>query len=41
MTALAGGDLALPAGIQWSDLAFISEGVLIIALVITSSGSSC
>ncbi len=38
MTALAGGDLALPAGIQWSDLAFISEGVLIVALVATAIG---
>ena len=35
MTALAGGDLALPAGIQWSDLEYISERVLGIALVIT------
>ena len=33
MTALAGGDLSLPAGIQWSDLAFISEGVLIVAVI--------
>ena len=35
MTALAGGDLALPAGIQWSDLEYISVRVLGIALVIT------
>ena len=34
MTALAGGDLALPAGIQWSDIAYISERVLVIALVV-------
>ena len=38
MTALASGDLALPADIQWSDLAFISEYVLAIALVITLVG---
>ena len=38
MTALASGDLALPAGIQWSDLAFISEGVLIVAVVTTVIG---
>jgi signal transduction histidine kinase len=35
MTALADGDLALPAGIQWSDLEYISVRVLGIALVIT------
>ncbi len=34
MTTLAGGDLALPAGIQWSDIAYISERVLVIALVV-------
>ena len=38
MTAPASGDLALPAGIQWSDLAFISEGVLIVAVVTTVIG---
>jgi signal transduction histidine kinase len=38
VTALAVGDLALPAGIQWSDLAFISEGVLIVAVVTTVIG---
>ena len=38
MTASASGDLALPAGIQWSDLAFISEGVLIVAVVTTVIG---
>jgi signal transduction histidine kinase len=34
VTALAGG-FAFPAGIQWSDLAFISSRLLVIALVIT------
>ena len=38
MTALAGGDLSLPAGIQWSDLSFISAGVLIIAVVTSAIG---
>ena len=38
MTALAGGDLSLPAGIQWSDLSFISAGVLIIAVITTAIG---
>ena len=38
MTAPASGDLALPAGIQWSDLTFISEGVLIVAVVTTVIG---
>ncbi len=36
MTALAVGGFAFPAGIQWSDLAYISIRVLIIALVITA-----
>ncbi len=36
MTALAAGGFAFPAGIQWSDLAYISIRVLIIALVITA-----
>ncbi len=35
MTALADGAFALPAGIQWSDLLYISERVLVIALVIS------
>jgi signal transduction histidine kinase len=38
VTALAGGDLSLPAGIQWSDLSFISVGVLIIAVITTAIG---
>ena len=38
MRALASGDLSLPAGIQWSDLAYISERVLVIALVIIGIG---
>ena len=38
MTAPGPGDLALPAGIQWSDLTFISEGVLIVAVVTTVIG---
>jgi signal transduction histidine kinase len=41
VTALAGGGLdpvALPAGIQWSDIAYISERVLILALVVTVLG---
>jgi signal transduction histidine kinase len=38
VTVLAGGDLALPAGIQWSDLLYISERVLVIALIITVIG---
>ena len=36
MTALASGGFAFPAGIQWSDLAYISIRVLIIAVVITA-----
>jgi signal transduction histidine kinase len=35
---LAGGDLSLPADIQWSDLGFISQWVLVIALIITLVG---
>jgi signal transduction histidine kinase len=35
VTALAGGDLTLPAGIQWSDLLYISSRVLVIAVVVT------
>ncbi len=38
MTTLAGGGLALPAGIQWSDIAYISIRVLLIALVVTVIG---
>ena len=38
MTALADGDLSLPAGIQWSDLSFISAGVLIIAVITAAIG---
>ncbi len=38
MTALAGGDLALPAGIQVSDLEYISVRVLAIAAVVTLIG---
>jgi signal transduction histidine kinase len=36
VTALAAGDLALPADIQWSDLEYISLRVLVIALIITA-----
>jgi signal transduction histidine kinase len=35
---LADSPLTLPAGIQWSDLAYISERVLAIALVVTALG---
>ncbi len=38
MSVLASGSLALPAGIQWSDLGFISQYVLIIALITTAIG---
>ncbi len=38
MTALADGAFVLPAGIQWSDLLFISTRVLAIALVISVIG---
>ena len=38
MTALAGGDLALPAGIQVSDLEYISVRVLAIAVVVMLIG---
>jgi len=38
VTSLAGADMALPAGIQWSDLAFISAGVLIVAVVTATIG---
>jgi signal transduction histidine kinase len=38
VTALADADMALPAGIQWSDLAFISAGVLIVAVVTATIG---
>jgi signal transduction histidine kinase len=38
VTPLAGGDLSLPAGIQWSDIQYISERLLVIALVIALIG---
>jgi signal transduction histidine kinase len=38
VNALADPPLTLPAGIQWSDLAYISERVLAIALVVTALG---
>jgi signal transduction histidine kinase len=38
VTSLADADMALPAGIQWSDLAFISAGVLIVAVVTATIG---
>jgi signal transduction histidine kinase len=38
VTALAGGGLALPAGIQWSDIFYISIRVLIIAVIVTVIG---
>jgi len=38
VSALADAPLSLPAGIQWSDLAYISERVLVIALVVTVLG---
>ena len=38
MTALAGGDLALPAGIQWSDILYISSRVLVLMVVVTIIG---
>jgi len=36
--ALAGGDLALPAGIQWSDILYISSRVLITAVIVSILG---
>jgi len=38
VTALAGRYLALPAGIQWSDIFYISIRVVIIALLVTLIG---
>jgi len=38
VNALAGGDLALPANIAWSDIWYISSRVLIIALCVTVIG---
>jgi signal transduction histidine kinase len=38
VSVLASGSLSLPAGIQWSDLAFISQYVLIIALITAGIG---
>jgi signal transduction histidine kinase len=38
VSVLASGSLSLPAGIQWSDLGFISQYVLIIALITAGIG---
>ena len=38
MRFLAGGDLALPAGILWSDVLYITERVLGLALIVTLIG---
>ncbi len=38
MTPLAGGIFTLPAGIQWSDIWYISERLLVIALIIALIG---
>ena len=38
MRFLAGGTLALPAGIQWSDVLYITERVLGLALIVTLIG---
>jgi signal transduction histidine kinase len=38
VTVLAGGDLSLPAGIQWPDIWFITSRVLVIALIIIVLG---
>jgi signal transduction histidine kinase len=38
VTVLADGDLALPAGIQWSDLLHISERVILLSVVVTLLG---
>ena len=38
MTRLAGGALALPAGIQWSDILYISSRVLVLMVVVTIIG---
>ena len=38
MSALAAGDLSLPAGIAWSDIGYISVRVLAIAAVVTLVG---
>jgi signal transduction histidine kinase len=35
---LAGGDLALPANIQWSDVLYITERVLVLAVIVTLIG---
>jgi signal transduction histidine kinase len=35
---MAGGDLALPAGIQWSDILYISSRVLITAVIVSVLG---
>jgi len=38
VTALASGDSTLPAGIQWSDLLYISSRVLVLMLVVSALG---
>ena len=38
MTAIAGGIFTLPAGIQWSDIWYISSRLLVIALIIALIG---
>ena len=38
MRSLAGGGMALPAGIQWSDVLYITERVLGLALIVTLIG---
>ncbi len=38
MRFLAGGDLALPANIQWSDVLYITERVLVLAVIVTLIG---
>ncbi|HJZ28279.1 MAG TPA: hypothetical protein VJ370_18530, partial [Streptosporangiaceae bacterium] len=38
MTTIAGGIFTLPAGIQWSDIWYISERLLVIALIIALIG---
>jgi hypothetical protein len=38
VTPLAGGFFTLPAGIQWSDIWYISERLLVIALIIALIG---
>jgi signal transduction histidine kinase len=38
VTAIAGGIFTLPAGIQWSDIIYISDRLLVIALIIALIG---